>query len=60
MNAATSTSSFDVNNKLEAAIVEYLEFSMWRSNNESVDDAYELLMNEVEATFQMFSASFRK
>lgn len=55
MNTDT-TSGHD---KLEDAIVEYLEYLMWRSTD-NIDEAYELLMVEVEATFKMFSANFRK
>ena len=48
------TSAGDVNEQLEAAVVAYLENRMAKGRME-LDAAHELLMNEVEASFEMFS-----
>ena len=47
------TSAGDVNEQLEAAVVAYLESRM--AKGMELDEAHELLMNEVEASFEMFS-----
>lgn len=52
------TSPGDVNEQLEAAVVAYLENKMDKGRMD-LDGAHEFLINEVEATFEMFSADFR-
>ena len=52
------TSAGDVNEQLEAAVVAYLENRMAKGRME-LDEAHELLMNEVEASFEMFSVSLK-
>ena len=52
------TSAGDVNEQLEAAVVAYLESRMAKGKME-LDEAHELLMNEVEASFEMFSVSLK-
>lgn len=51
------TSAGDVNEQLEAAVVAYLESRM--AKGMELDEAHELLMNEVEASFEMFSVSLK-
>jgi len=49
------TSAGDVNEQLEAAVVAYLENMM--AKGMQLDEAHELLINEVEGSFEMFSVS---
>jgi glutaminase len=49
------TSAGDVNEQLEAAVVAYLEKMM--AKGMQLDEAHELLINEVEGSFEMFSVS---
>ena len=49
------TSAGDVNEQLEDAVVAYLESRM--AKGMQLNEAHELLINEVEGSFEMFSVS---
>lgn len=58
LREAVMTSTGDVNEQLEDAVVAYLENKMKTARLLTLPGLHEMLMNEVESTFQMFSVSF--